>query len=100
MRLGHHVVLKWGLPTTELLTSMAPQSQWVARNGIELMPEFNWRSPASYLDLQDVETPDIAWECLRHNVDYQRDYDAMIASRPDRQVTPEFRRKWGICFRP
>ena len=68
--------------------------------GTEAMPEFDWRSPESYKTLQDADITDIAWECLRRNVDYQREYEAMIANSPDGEVTPEFRRRWGICFRP
>ncbi|WP_454645399.1 transcriptional regulator domain-containing protein [Bradyrhizobium liaoningense] len=64
------------------------------------MPEFDWRSPESYKSLQDAETTDIAWECLRRNADYRRDFEATIANSADGEVTPEFRRKWGICFRP
>lgn len=63
------------------------------------MPEFDWRSPESYKSLQEADITHIAWECLRRNADYQRDYQAMIANSPDGEVTPEFRRKWGICFR-
>jgi hypothetical protein len=68
-------------------------------NGAEAMPEFDWRSPESYKSLQNADITDIAWECLRRNVDYQRDYEAIIANSPDGEVTPEFRRRWGICFR-
>ncbi|WP_456823039.1 transcriptional regulator domain-containing protein [Bradyrhizobium sp. USDA 4502] len=50
--------------------------------------------------LRGVEITDIAWECLRHNADYRRDYEAMIANSPNGQVTAEFRRRWGIYFRP
>lgn len=64
------------------------------------MPEFDWRSPDSYRSLQDAEITDIAWECLRRNADYRREYEAMITSSPDGEVTAEFRRRWGICFRP
>jgi hypothetical protein len=64
------------------------------------MPDFDWRSPDSYKSLEDAEIADIAWECLRRNADYRRDYEAMIASSPDGQATAEFRRRWGICFRP
>jgi hypothetical protein len=63
------------------------------------MPEFDWRSPESYKSLQNADITDIAWECLRRNADYRRDYEAMIANNPDGGVTPEFRRRWGICFR-
>ena len=66
--------------------------------GAEAMPEFDWRSPESYNSLQNADITDIAWECLRRNVDYRRDYEAMIANSPDGAVTPEFRRRLGICF--
>jgi hypothetical protein len=65
-----------------------------------IMPEFNWRSPDSYKSLQDADITDIAWECLRRNADYRREYEVMIVNRPNGEVTEEFRRKWGICFRP
>ena len=68
-------------------------------NGAEAMPEFDWRSPESYKSLQNADITDIAWECLRRNADYRRDYQAMIASSPDGEVTAEVRRRWGICFR-
>ena len=68
-------------------------------NGAGAMPEFDWRSPESYKSLQNADITDIAWECLRRNVDYRRDYEVMIANSPDGEVTPEFRRRWGICFR-
>ncbi|SFO91954.1 hypothetical protein SAMN05216330_10510 [Bradyrhizobium sp. Ghvi] len=63
------------------------------------MPEFDWRSPDSYKSLQDAEITDIAWECLRRNADYRREYEVMIANSPN-EVTDEFRRRWGLCFRP
>ncbi|WP_426441180.1 transcriptional regulator domain-containing protein [Bradyrhizobium genosp. P] len=64
------------------------------------MPELDWRSRDSFGSLDDAEITDVAWEGLRQNVDYRRDYAAMIASSPDGAVTEEFRRRWGICFRP
>ncbi|MCC8957207.1 hypothetical protein H8B02_28340 [Bradyrhizobium sp. Pear77] len=64
------------------------------------MPEFDWRSPESYKSLQDAEVTGIAWECLRRNADYRRESEVMIANSPSGEVTDEFRRKWGICFRP
>ncbi|MHB0790588.1 transcriptional regulator domain-containing protein [Bradyrhizobium sp. 5.13L] len=64
------------------------------------MPTFDWRSPDSYKSLQDAEITDIAWEFLRRNKDYQRDYEETVRNSPDGEVSSEFRRKWGICFRP
>lgn len=71
----------------------------VACNETNAMPEFEWRSPVLQ-SLQDAEITDIAWECLCRSMDYRRDYEAMIANGPDDEVTPEFKRRWGICFRP
>ncbi|MDH6263560.1 hypothetical protein M2427_007516 [Bradyrhizobium sp. BR13661] len=96
----HHVVPNWGLPTTASFIPIAPQSLLAACNGAEAMPEFDWRSPDSYKSLLDAEITDIASECLRRNADYRRDFEAMIANSPDVEVTQEFRRKWGLCFRP
>jgi hypothetical protein len=62
--------------------------------------EFDWQSPDSYKSLQDAEITDIAWGCLRRNADYRRDFAALIANSPDGEVTPEFRRRWGLCARP
>jgi hypothetical protein len=63
------------------------------------MPEFDWRSPESYKSLQDADITDIAWECLRRNAEYRREYKVMIANSPEGEVSAEFRRRWGICFR-
>ena len=69
-------------------------------NGAEAMPEFDWRSPDSFKSLENAEITEIAWIGLRMNVDYQRDYEAIIANNSDGAVTEEFRRRWGLCFRP
>ena len=57
------------------------------------MPEFDWRSPDSFKSLENAEITHIAWEGLRMNMDYQRDYETMIANSPDGEVTEEFRRR-------
>ncbi|MGY8669371.1 DUF6499 domain-containing protein [Bradyrhizobium sp. UFLA05-109] len=40
---------------------------------------------------------DFAWEILRRIPEYQADYRGAVSKRE--QVTPEFRRRWGLCFR-
>ncbi|WP_247297706.1 MULTISPECIES: hypothetical protein [unclassified Bradyrhizobium] len=47
------------------------------------MPEFDWRSPDSFKSLENAEITEIAWVGLRMNVDYQRDYEAIIANSSD-----------------
>ena len=64
------------------------------------MPEFDWRSPESYKSLQNAEITDIAWECLRRNADYQRDYEAMIANSPDGEVTAGIQEEVGYLLSP
>jgi hypothetical protein len=63
------------------------------------MPEFDWRVPESYKRVQDAEITAIAWEYLRRNPDYRRDYDAMVKAGRVPIVTAEFRGRWGLCFR-
>ncbi|WP_421871892.1 transcriptional regulator domain-containing protein [Nitratireductor rhodophyticola] len=61
-----------------------------------------WRSSPEYSYIDDIVAPDLAWEWLRRNDGYQRDY-AEFEARP---LTPDVaaarvRRRWGLqCFRP
>ena len=52
------------------------------------MPEFDWRAPESYKSVQDAEITDIAWEYLRRNPDYRRDYEEMVKAGRVHNVTP------------
>lgn len=63
------------------------------------MSKFDWRSPDAYQQAtRSGEKPDFAWESLRRSLDYRNAYrDARLKGG---QVTSEFRRRWGICFRP
>ncbi|SFJ92729.1 DUF6499 domain-containing protein [Bradyrhizobium sp. Gha] len=45
-------------------------------------------SPESYQSLQDAEVTDIAWECLRRNADYRREYEVMRAPEVLAAVVP------------
>lgn len=64
------------------------------------MPHFDWRSPESYKQIQErAETTGLAWECLRRNFDYRYEYREIASARRENNVTAEFRRKWGLCFR-
>ncbi|MGY3621552.1 transcriptional regulator domain-containing protein [Bradyrhizobium sp. USDA 10063] len=62
------------------------------------MSEFDWRSPEAYQRAKTGEMTDFAWESLRRSPTYRADYqDAISNGGP---VDPEFRRRWGVCFRP
>ncbi|AXC49730.1 hypothetical protein DRW48_08535 [Paracoccus suum] len=58
-----------------------------------------WRSSTTYdyLDRADVDA--LAWECLRRNLDYQRDYANSI--RTASELGPETEAigdRWGLRF--
>ena len=61
------------------------------------MPNFDWRSPELYERAREAEITGFAWECLRRNPKYQRDHKEIVGR--DLDVTTEFRRRWGLCFR-
>jgi hypothetical protein len=61
------------------------------------MPEFDWRSPEAYSNVQTADLSDLAWECLRRNPEYRTHYSAL--ENPLAGAPSEFRRKWGLSFR-
>ncbi|WP_083842546.1 DUF6499 domain-containing protein [Bradyrhizobium sp. ORS 375] len=63
------------------------------------MSGFNWRSSESYKSLETADAVDFAWECLRRNPDYRRDYADMLAKEKDGPTGPAFRQRWGLSFR-
>jgi hypothetical protein len=56
------------------------------------MSHSDWRSPAAY------DRAGFAWEYLRRNPAYHRDYREVAHSKPDPLVITAFRRRWGVCF--
>jgi hypothetical protein len=63
------------------------------------MPHFDWRSSETYDRARELEPTGFAWECLRRNSDYHRDYHAFARATPDPVMITTFRRRWGLCFR-
>ncbi|WP_376711651.1 transcriptional regulator domain-containing protein [Bradyrhizobium altum] len=57
------------------------------------MAAADWRSKQAYLDAKTAETEDIAWECLRRDLDYERDYEVLTSSERSDATTERFRRK-------
>ncbi|WP_048645276.1 transcriptional regulator domain-containing protein [Nitratireductor soli] len=59
-----------------------------------------WRSSSTYDYLDHLTAPDVGWEWLRRNEDYQRNFDALRTVRPQ---TPEMIEQastwWGLRFR-
>jgi hypothetical protein len=54
-----------------------------------------WRDPNAYAFVKDASADMIAWEFLRRNRDYQRDYTASRTTKSRR----EFHKRWGLQFR-
>ena len=61
------------------------------------MPDFDWRSPEAYSKLQNADPTGLAWECLRRNPEYRRNYREL--ENPLEAAPAEFRNKWGLSFR-
>ncbi len=62
------------------------------------MSHSDWRSPQTYDRARDLEVSGLAWECLRRNPDYARDYRALARSKSDPVLVAALRRRWGLCF--
>ncbi|WP_456749404.1 transcriptional regulator domain-containing protein [Bradyrhizobium sp. USDA 4341] len=58
-----------------------------------------WRSEESYGGLKKADAADLAWEWLRRNPDYQKDYMELLSRERTSATTAQFRRKWGLAFR-
>src|SRR6266853_873970 len=63
------------------------------------MPQ-EWRSEAAYAYLNDLTPAELAWEFLRRNPEYQRDYRTAADATPDQAELPEsLITQWGLRFR-
>jgi Family of unknown function (DUF6499) len=62
-------------------------------------PVSDWRSAADYAYLNDLNPAELAWEFLRRNTDYRRDYRTTVG---DMAGEPEFPEplivRWGLRF--
>ena len=61
------------------------------------MSDVDWRSEEAYSNFKNAESMDIAWEWLRRDTDYRRDYQAVEPRLNG--ATETFRSKWGLSFR-
>lgn len=58
-----------------------------------------WRTASTYAFMDEIGTDDFAWECLRRNKNYQKDFAAAAKSSTiDKDEAPEIRRRWGLRF--
>jgi len=63
------------------------------------MSQSDWRSPASYTRAEALDHTGFAWECLRRNPDYRRDFQTVSKAALDQYAIAAFRKRWGLSFR-
>ncbi|WP_429033958.1 transcriptional regulator domain-containing protein [Bradyrhizobium sp. I1.14.4] len=56
----------------------------------------DWRSESAYHEVKKAETPDVAWEWLRRDREYQKDFSALVSSEKSSVTANGFRGKWGL----
>ncbi len=58
-----------------------------------------WRSPTGYEHVDDMTASDLAWEWLRRNESYDKDFQALTATKEDpRPLTDKIGQRWGLRF--
>jgi hypothetical protein len=58
------------------------------------MPTKDWRPSAAYLYILHLDSIALAWEYLRRNADYRREWDESGKQHPARDA-----RNWGLHWR-
>jgi hypothetical protein len=46
----------------------------VTAHGDSTMPDFDWRAPKAYANIDKADRPELAWECLRRDTEYHDHY--------------------------
>lgn len=63
------------------------------------MLNIDWRSAADYRDTRSIPAAGFAWEYLRRDEDYRREFLAIDrAHRPRDDELDAFARRWGVRF--
>ena len=59
----------------------------------------HWRSSERYEYVEDLVSPELAWEWLRRNEDYQRDFEAaQVEPNADTAAIEATKSRWGLRF--
>ena len=59
----------------------------------------DWRSAAAYEYLNDLTPAELAWEFLRRNPNYQREFRTAVSRIPEEEeIADESGRLWGLRF--
>jgi hypothetical protein len=60
-----------------------------------------WRTSSAYDFMDEVDTDNLAWECLRRNEGYQKDFSISLApALADSKQVETIRTRWGLRFPP
>jgi len=63
------------------------------------MVSIDWRSPAAYRFAKSIPAAGFAWEYLRRDDEYRREFQAITASREaDPEKLETFVQRWGLRF--
>ncbi len=65
-----------------------------------MVPETKeWRTSSAYDFMDEVDTDNLAWECLRRNEGYQMDFSTSLApTLTDSKQVEAIRIRWGLRF--
>jgi hypothetical protein len=63
-----------------------------------MAPAPDWRSPSVYAYLDQLDPSGLAWEFLRRNPDYQRDYRTVTRNPARTELSEALQRRWGLRF--
>jgi transcriptional regulator len=63
------------------------------------MANVDWRSEEAYANFKNAESVDVAWEWLRRDAEYRRDYQSLDKPQRLSGATENFRLQWGLSFR-
>ncbi len=63
------------------------------------MSAVDWRSEQDYANFGMAEGADVAWEWLRRDSEYERDFRNLTAAAQSDGAPHSFRHKWGLSFR-
>lgn len=58
----------------------------------------HWRMAEEYRHIETLKPSDIAWEFLRRNPDYIRDYEEFAGSDHPAMIAGDICRRWGLRF--
>ena len=73
------------------------QYRVIAGSNMPTTPD--WRNAATYAYLQQLNRAELAWEFLRRNPNYDRDFRAAARRTSDQVDFPErLTRRWGLRF--